>query len=266
MYDAACAGTLGASTPGAVANATIDELSGIAASRRNVGTYWVHNDSGNPAVVYAIGEDGTDLGSFTLQGATNVDWEDVAVGPGPNGPNYLYVADIGNNSGTPRNTVVVYRVPEPAVPDSGALTGVDTLQLTYPTGLTPDAEALIVDPVSGGIYVVTKTGGTATVYRANIFGGLDQVATLPLALVTGGDVTAAGDVVALITYTGVKVFPRPSGGSLEAAFAQPSCDGAFPALAVPHVQYEAIGFAPDGRGYVTASEGVNPPLHVFRAP
>jgi len=265
VYDAACAGTLVASTPGVVANASLDELSGLAASRRNPGVWWANNDSGNAAVVYAVGDDGSNLGTFTLQGATNVDWEDIAVGPGPNGPNYLYVADIGNNT-TPRGTVVVYRVPEPAAPGSGTLTGVDTLQLTYPNGAKPDAETLIVDPVSGGIYIVTKAGGTATVYRATITGMLESVATLPFGLVTGGDVTAAGDVVALITYTGVTLFPRPSGGSLEAAFAQPSCAGAFPALAPPHLQYEAIGFTPDGRGYVTASEGVNPPLHGFRAP
>lgn len=265
VYDAACAGTLVASTPGAVANASLDELSGLAASRRNPGVWWAHNDSGNAAVVYAVGDDGGTLGTFTLQGATNVDWEDVAVGPGPNGPNYLYVADIGGNA-TPRNTVVVYRVPEPAVPGSGTLTGVDTLALTYPNNLKPDAEALIVDPVSGGIYIITKSASGGTVYRANISGSLDPVANLPLGWVTGGDVTPAGDVVALTTYVGVTVFPRPSGGSLEAAFAQPSCNGAFPVLVAPHVQYEAIGFTADGRGYVTASEGANPPLHLFRAP
>ena len=46
------------------------------------------------------------LGAFTLTGATNVDWEDIAVGPGPAvGTSYLYVADTGNNNNPKRSAV-----------------------------------------------------------------------------------------------------------------------------------------------------------------
>jgi hypothetical protein len=279
VYDAACAGTLVASIPGAVADSTITELSGIAASRRNPGVWWIVEDSGNPAAVHAIGDGGAALGTFTLQGASNVDWEDVAVGPGPGGPNYLYVGDIGGNS-TPtqsnRTSIVVYRVPEPVAPGSGTLTGVEAITLTYPGGAKYDAEALVVDPVSGALYVITKQAFSARVFRAAGSGVLQLVATLSIpgvpggiTAVTGADVTPDGGIVGLrvdeFPSSGnglVLLYPRPSGGALHDAFGQPRCSGATGA----ELQGEAIGFTPDGRGYVTVSEGTNPPLHRFRAP
>ena len=222
---AACKGTLVASTTGTVQSNAVTEASGIAASGRVDDVYWVHNDSGDSARVFAIGGDGRDLGEYDLADATAVDWEDIDVGPGPApGVSYIYVGDIGDNAQN-RPSVVVYRVREPLVnPDAPApppqtLSGVDALTFTYPDG-PHDAEALIVDPVRGDIYIVTKDliAGRAQVFRAppNLEGGtttmLTQVATLslgPLRGVTGGDVTRTGDVAALRTYFSVVLFPTP---------------------------------------------------------
>lgn len=272
VYDAACDGSLVASTPGTVAYSQVVELSGLVASRRNAGVWWVHNDSGTGVrnVVYAVGDDGRQLGAFTLTGTTNVDWEDIAVGPGPvAGTSYLYVADIGNNGSSKRNAVDVYRVPEPAVSPSTSsgvvnLAGATKLTYAYPGGATPDAEALLVDPADGALFVVTKVvSGPAQVYRANSgTGAWDAVGTVPLTWVTAADVTPAGDFVALRTYGSVLIFPRPAGQSLVAALGQAPCAGA----TAVEAQGEAIGFTPDGRGYVTASEGASPTLHEFHAP
>ena len=77
----------------------LDEVSGVVASRVHTPDLWVHNDSGGEPAVYAITPDGALLGAYTIDGATNVDWEDIAVGPGPQpGTSYLYVADIGDNA------------------------------------------------------------------------------------------------------------------------------------------------------------------------
>src|SRR5439155_4051433 len=112
---AACAHTLVASTTGTIASPALGETSGIAAGRRVNGVWWVHNDSGDGARVFAIGTDGRDLGEFALSGATAVDWEDIAAGPGPSaGVAYLYVADIGDNAKS-RAAVRVYRVLESLV-------------------------------------------------------------------------------------------------------------------------------------------------------
>ncbi len=284
---AACAHTLVASIPGTVSSDALDETSGIAASRRVDDVWWVHNDSGDSARVFAIGSVGQTLGEYALSGATAVDWEDIAAGPGPaSGVSYLYVGDIGDNTKT-RTSVQVYRVPEPLadpVNPLGApqtLTGVATLNLRYPNG-AHDAEGLIVDPTNGDIFVITKdlAGGVAQVFRAPASAptngsttALTKVATVSLGAaqgVTAADVTPTGDVVALRTYFGVFLYPRAAGTSLAQAFSQPSCAGAAPPFgsgsSASEPQGEALGFTRNGRGYVTVSEGVHPPLHRFVAP
>ena len=277
MLDAACRGALVASTPGVVASTSVTELSGIGASRRTDGVLWVHNDSGDSPRVFAVGTDGSDLGEYVLDGATARDWEDLAIGPGPDGAQtYLYVGDIGDNAAE-RASVQVYRAPEPVVtPTAGTpapqlVTGVATLTLTYPDG-PHDAEALLVDPRSGELFIVTKVqDGTAPVFRApaNLADAsttaLTQVGTVSLGLgraVTAADVTPSGDVVALRTYFGVVLFPRPSGAPLAEAFTQSPCSGAVASEA----QGEALGFTRGGRGYLTASEGPTPELHRFKRP
>ncbi len=226
VLDAACNNTLVASSPGTVASDAITEASGIAASSRFDNVYWVHNDSGDTARVFAISGTGQTLGEFALSGATAVDWEDVAAGIGPTaGVSYLYVGDIGDNAAN-RTSVQVYRVPEPSVdPNAPAsspqtLTGVATLNLKYPNG-AHDAEALLLDHATGELFVITKdlAGGVAQVFRAppNLAAGstttLTQVATVSLGAaqgVTAADMTGAGDVIALRTYFGVFLYPRDS--------------------------------------------------------
>ena len=284
---AACAGTLRSSTPGIVASDALTEISGIAASRRTRGAYWVHNDSGDSARVFAIDTTGKTLGEFALDGAQAVDWEDIAVGPGPNRrTSYLFVGDIGDNLAA-RASVTVYRVPEPAVDRAGTspagpvarvLPGAAALTFTYPDG-SHDAEALLVDPRSHDLLIVTKdlVGGRGIVFRgdadapAGTSAVLERVADVSLGLgqgVTGGDVSADGSTVALRTYLGVVLYPRVA-GKLWDAFAQPSCAGAAPPLVgLPRRserQGEAIGFVPSGKAYLTVGEGAHPPLHRFGA-
>lgn len=279
MLDSACKGTLVASTQGTIASAAITELSGLVASRRTEGVWWGHNDSGDTARIFAFGGNGNDFGTYALSGAIATDWEDIAAGPGPvANTQYLYVADIGDNART-RSSVRVYRTPEPLVdpnaptPAPQTLTQVDTLTFTYPDG-PHDAESIVADPVSGAVLIVTKEfSGTSKVFKApaNLASGstttLSHVGTVTLGtglagLATGADVTPAGDVLAIRTYSTVKVFQRVTGQTLESAVAGTPCSVA----GASEGQGEAIGFTRDGRAYVTASEGASPALHRFQAP
>src|SRR5437899_499106 len=52
----------------------IREASGIVASRRHPGVFWVHNDSGNPPALYAVRRDGRLVREYAV-GAPNLDWE-----------------------------------------------------------------------------------------------------------------------------------------------------------------------------------------------
>jgi hypothetical protein len=136
------------------------EASGIAASRRNAGTFWAINDSGQP-VIYAIDAQGTVTGRVRLAGARLDDWEAVAVGACGSG-SCLYVGDIGDNDGT-RKQITIYRVPEPAVGEDMTAQA-EMFHATYPDG-PQDAESLLLTP-DGSLYVVTKgVKGSVALYR-----------------------------------------------------------------------------------------------------
>ncbi|MCA1559796.1 MAG: hypothetical protein LC804_05865 [Acidobacteria bacterium] len=123
--------------------ADLPEASGVAASHRTPGVFWAHNDSGDP-VIFALHERGAIKGRVRVAGAQVDDWEDIAVGPCAHG-SCLYIADIGDNSGT-RNRITLYRVPEP-LPSDAATDAVEVFHATYPDG-AHDAEALFVTPDS----------------------------------------------------------------------------------------------------------------------
>lgn len=281
---AACAQTCPAYAPavttGAIASRVLTEASGIAASRRNPGVLWSHNDSGGLNRAYALGLDGADLGAFVLSGATAADWEDIALGPGPlAGVDYLYLADIGDNFNI-RPNIKVYRVREPAVDAShpagtATLSGVDTITLVYPDG-PRDAETLMVD-VNGDMYIVTKrVTAHGRVYRAAFPQSTSSTVTLqycaeiPWGAVngnggaTGGDISPDGSAVVVRRGSGFSpaatLWRRAPGTDLWDVFSQAGCDLALPAEA----QGEAIGFAPHDLSLFTTSEGSHAPIHFMQ--
>ncbi|WP_273590654.1 PE family protein [Mycobacterium marinum] len=278
--DAAAGRDLVASNAGPITNASLDEISGIESGVANPNIYWVHNDSGDTARVFAIdAKSGATLGTYTLSGAKASDWEDIAIGPGPvPGQSYLYLGDIGDN-GLSRSAIAVYRVPEPIVTGTAAnpvtttLTGVDTLNLKYPDG-PHNAEALMVDPRTGRMLIIDKTSsGNPAIYSAptGLASGstttLQDVGTLALPsgsgyLVTGADVSPDGTQLAVRTYGHVYLWNRDPSQDIWMALAQPAVAGPTP----DESQGEAIAFHPDGNGYVTVSEGTNQNLHNFDAP
>lgn len=265
-------------TTGNVSSNALTEASGIAVSRRNPGVVWCHNDSGGSNNVFAIGIDGADLGTFTLSGATAVDWEDIAIGPGPTpGVDYLYIADTGDNLNI-RANVKIYRVPEPTVnpatpAGSVTLTGVQTITLTYPGG-SRDTETLMID-VNGDIYIVSKrVTSVGRVYRAaypQATSGtilLQDVGQIPWGAVngsggaTGGDISRDGGAVVvrrLSSFTpAATLWRRAPGTNLADVFTQPGCDLQLPSEA----QGEAIAFGPNDLSLYTTSEGAHAPIHL----
>jgi hypothetical protein len=137
----------------------LSEASGIAASRRNPGSFWALNDSGQP-VVYALDAQGAVAGRVRLTGAMVEDWEAIVVGPCANG-SCLYVGDIGDNGGS-RRAITIYRLAEPAPADASATP--DIIHATYPDR-PQDAESLLATS-DGSLYLVTKgENGTVALYR-----------------------------------------------------------------------------------------------------
>ncbi len=87
----------------------------------------------------------------------------------------------------------MYRTPEPERAPSGRggrLTDVDPLELAYPDG-PRDAEALLVDPRTGDLIVITKDVlGASEVYVADA-GSLTP--GQPIEMVDAGDLLVDGD-------------------------------------------------------------------------
>ncbi len=263
----------------------LNEVSGVAASRTQPPLSWVHNDSGGAPAVYALRPDGTLVGTYTIEGATNTDWEDIAVGPGPqHGSSSLFVGDIGQNGGA-RDNVTVYRVAEPAAPiaASGNLTGAAVISLRYPDQPV-DAEAMFVDPRTGDLFLIDKQylSGVGHVFRApakSLVDGADvvmrevasftippgaanapsAVARFPGTIITGADISPDGSTILVRTYRRVLAFSRGKRGTVAAAFRRPPCD----APQIDEPQGEAIGFTANGASYVTISEGVGAAVHRF---
>jgi hypothetical protein len=263
---------------GRVQSDALRELSGIAASRRNPGVLYVHNDSGDGPRIYAITEKAQLLGVYTIKGVSERDWEDIAVGPGPD-PNQscLYIGDIGDNGGK-RPEIVVYRVPEPEVNAAApfgqmALGPADAIRLVYPDG-PRDAETLLVDPLTRDLYIISKRDLLPRVYRAPYPQSspagpgsratapikLEHVALLPLGMFpTGGDVSPDGRRVIVRGMFSATLWERPAGTPLWRAFSDKP--KAIPIASEP--QGEAICFECKGRGYFTISEGKRPSLYYF---
>jgi hypothetical protein len=276
---AACGKRLVASDAPALTDPALVELSGIAASRANAGLWWVHNDSGDSARVFAVDENGAVRTTLTLAGQTAIDIEDIALGEGPTpGATYVYVADIGDNT-LIRTDVKIYRFVEPAVgATTGTISSVEMFRLRYPDG-AHDAEAFFVDPLSHSLVIVTKSlaGGAQPAYRVgtDVAAGttttMTQIGTVttatgPGGAITGADASPNGLQLAIRTYGGVRLIGRnadlPLGAFLAGATGSVQCPGPVPA----EVQGEAVGFRTDGRGYVTVSEGTGPVIHRYNAP
>jgi hypothetical protein len=262
----------------------LDEVSGIAASRVHRPLLWVHDDSGGAPDVYAIRPDGSLVGTYTIAGATNFDWEDIAIGPGPKrDTSYLFVGDIGGN--LPRDHLTVYRVAEPKGPitPTGTLTGAAVIALHFPDQPV-DAESMFVDPRRGDLYLVDKeyTSGIGRVFQAPqrvLTDGADvtlrevasftlatddpsvasPVARFPGSIITSADISPDGSTILVRTYRRVLAFSRPAHATVAAAFRRPPC--AAPQIDEP--QGEAVGFAANGASYFTTSEGEGAAVHRF---
>ena len=253
------------------------EVSGLASSATD-GILWGHSDAqGAGAVVYAISTSAVLQGTFTLAGVNDYDFEDIARGPGPEaGVSYIYVGDTGDNSER-RSSIQIHRFAEPSDLSGGTITGVETIDLTYPDG-PRDCETLIVDPLSGdlilverdradqgvsGIYVagapLSTTGSTELTKVGTLVFGTDPMPGDVDAV--GGDVSPDGTLVVVRTHDRVWAFVRDPDQALYTAFDTPVCE----TPEVDESKGEAIAYALDGSGYYTGGEGSNQPLHWFGA-
>ena len=232
----------------------LTESSGLAPCRHHDDLLWSHNDSGHRAVLFAIDLQGTIRAALRVEGAENIDWEDMT----SDGRGTLYLADFGDNHRR-RNTCRIYAVTEPdpiRQPPEAARVRMHW-DYTLPQGPT-DAEAIFHH--DDKLYLITKeTRKQPTIYRLpfdDLYGTENKtteprtlqavpVCTVPIAPVTAADVSGNGKQLAVLSYGQLAVFDLTTGIA--------SVENQKPArLTLPfHMQTEACTFL-DGDVIVTA--------------
>jgi hypothetical protein len=281
---------VGAATPAAAARTQllfrfadprITEASGIAPSL-HPGVVYVHNDSGDTNRFFAVdARTGATAATINVPGASNVDWEDIAVARDGAGHPSVWLADTGDNAAS-RREVQVYRVAEPQLRAGqrdrvvrARLTG--TWRLRYPGGPV-DTESLAVAP-GGTAYVVTKSPGLAAVYRLprqpdahrvqdlalvgtvrlmptgtpNPFGALGEVTA------TSAAISADGSLFAVRTYADAYLWRIADGGVAAALRNEPVRVG------LPW-QRQGEGVAIEGGRLLLDSEGAHSPVYAVQLP
>lgn len=240
---------------GTLENKEIDEASGIAFSRSHDGLIYTHNDSGGGRRIYVIDTLGKGSVVFKIKGVWNRDWEDIAVGPGPDPKlNYVYVGEIGDNEAKYTN-IFIYRFPEPVQFTEGMEVEPEILKLTYPDG-PKDAETLMVDPISKDIFILSKRDSLNILYKTtqDAFekeeAVLEKVIELPFTMSVAGDISADGKEILIKNYFTVYYWKRNENETVEQALSRDPLILPYK----PEPQGEAIAFHPNGKSYFTLSE------------
>jgi hypothetical protein len=229
-----------------VVSEPIGELSGIVKSPGRNNVFWVHNDSGDSARIFAITVEGKSIlptySRFTSYGdakeegkeqwqgfpvlnAKNVDWEDIAADE-----HYLYVSDMGNNIND-RRDLGIYLVSEIDPTASTRSAVIQHLPVVYPEQTefpAPkkhfDSESLFT--VNGNLYLITKHRGGgitgmeweagANLYRLdgrntdkpNVLTKVDSNPNILAA--TGADVSPNGQQLAVLSVDALWLFSKPT--------------------------------------------------------
>jgi hypothetical protein len=258
-------------TVGHLGDDALDEASGIAASRRTPGVFWLIDDDGPPRL-YAIDATGAGIGHVDIEGARNVNWEDIAAFT-LDGAAWLLVSDIGDNASV-RKHVTAYVVAEPA-PDARSVPIAWAFDFSYPDG-PADAEAMAVDAAARRVLVLTKRQIPAILHAlplrpaadtplvATRLGAVDtlpqpgrsDILSAPVNLwwwwqPTAMDISADGRAAVILTYHGVYYYPRTALDDWAAVFArQPIVLDAG-----DYNDAESVAFGPDGASVFVTFEG-----------
>jgi hypothetical protein len=221
----------------------IAESSGLVRSVRHPTLLWTHNDGGSTAEIYGINAKGRTVARITLRGIDPYDPEALSRGVDDHGRPALFLGDIGDN-GARRRNVSVFRVTEPK--SLGRQTIRPTwFRFKYDDG-PHDAEAMLIDPRDGRLYIATKSLSTGGLYVAprklatesHGINKLHRVAAVP-ALTTDATFLPNGKFV-LRTYTSGFLYDAP--GNLREELTLPA-------------QPQAESVAYDGKRLLLGSEG-----------
>ena len=262
---------------GLITSAELNEISGLAASHVHEDVLWAINDGGNPARLHAINRRGRVMARFDVDGARNIDWEDLASFT-LRGKHYLLVADTGDNGGK-RKDIVLHVFEEPATLKDAVLRPAWTIRARWPDG-PRDCEAVAVDAVAGQVLLVSKkrnppdlfalplakSRGVREARRIGRLAGVPQASAelhrndpalaKLFPQVTAADLSPDGSTLAVLTYGSVLFYRRTPGDGWNAAVSR--MPEAHDVPLIP--QAEALAWSAGGAGLYATGEFKPAPL------
>lgn len=210
-------------------NKKLHEVSGLAASIANPGLLWTHNDSGNNPEIYLIDKETNVKQTYELEGVGNRDWEDIAIGPGPDpSKHYLYVAEIGDNLAL-HPCKFIYRFEEPVFSAGDKkiqITNFDKIAFKL-EDMNKDTEALMVDPMTADLYVISKWNQPVDIYQIKYpYSTTDtliakNVGSLSLTKITAADISSDGKEILIKNYTHVYYWKNNGNMTIPELLKQP---------------------------------------------
>ena len=224
----------------------LDEISGMTYSQRHDDVLYLHNDSSGGPRIYAVDATTCDvIATITVAGIEARDLEAIGSGRDAKGRPVLWLGDIGDNLDS-WPEVRLHRVREPKRLRDRTLTA-RTFRVTYPDR-PHNAEALLADPESSQVWVVTKQAASGAIYALPRGADRDGVTVLePVgevgAFVTDASVSPDGSRFALRDYVDAEVRRGlPPGSDPQTVYLPLQLQG------------EALTWTADGSALLVASE------------
>ncbi|MEZ4586511.1 MAG: hypothetical protein R2909_08950 [Gemmatimonadales bacterium] len=204
---------------GRMTDPALRESSAAARGLANPGVLWTVDDSGNPPHLFAVDTTGEIRAVVVVRGATNRDWEALAVTPCDSG-SCLLIGDVGDNPRR-REALVVYRIAEPPLGQRRELELplIDSLTITLPDG-PRDIEAMAVSDRGLALFSKTPLGTSEGYWIPDTAWRTGQATALAIGrwsmggmvgrgrMVTDAALSADGARLALRSYTRVAIFER----------------------------------------------------------
>lgn len=270
---------------GMLRESAIAEVSGLAVSGRRPDLLWAVNDSDHPAALEALDRQGKHLGTVDVEGASNIDWEDLLSFQRHQVP-HLLIADTGDNGGL-RPDVTLYVVVEPK-PSDRSVPFSHQFQIRFRDG-PHDVEAVFLDANAETLYLIGKRQHPAKLYsvplnfekpprRRITAKSLGTFDTIPRATpedlqrlprfaryfgqATGAVADPDGRFVVVLTYKDAFLFHRQSGQSWLHALQQTPQTFGLPLMP----QAEAIAFDPGLQEFLITTENLPAPILSVKLP
>ncbi|MFE3453702.1 hypothetical protein ACFXJ8_32710 [Nonomuraea sp. NPDC059194] len=251
-----------------VADVQLAEVSGISVSGDGA-RYHVTEDARGGDEVYVLDERGGTRATVAMPAGLNEDWEDIATVRGR-----IYLADLGDAwvvrqaaGQKPRASFRIVTLDEPPATAKGRITatGVVSYPVEYDDRIARNSEAMLVHPVTGQIYVISKAekapqkpvlwAAPPTLNATGVNKLTRLVADVGVLQASGAAFSPTGDRIVIRNATKAWVW-RVKGNDVAGAFTSKPVEIALPVQR----QGEGVSFTADGHALLVNSEGPKQPV------